>query len=196
MIMKIVLHSDDLVLSEHWQKAISEKYVLVDDLEELANVNSSIVIINVSACSPKCRELVQELKKRSNRVLILQRVPNLQTAKEFLRNGADGYGNAMMREHFLNSAIYTIEEGLVWLHPELTSQMIQDIPLSKEFNEDALNELTAREKEVAILLKDGDSYKFVAEKLDITPRTVKAHAQHIYAKLNVKDRLGLALLLK
>ena len=38
--------------------------------------------------------------------------------------------------------------------------------------------------------------KDIAKNLDITHRTVKAHARHIYEKLNVKDRLGLALLLK
>jgi len=86
---------------------------------------------------------------------------------------------------------------MVWLYPEFTSQLIMEIPTTKSTDNETLFEvLSEREKDVAILLKDGHSYKDIAQKLDITPRTVKAHAQQTYAKLHVKDRLSLALLLK
>lgn len=194
--MNIILHSDDLVLSDYWKKSISQECTSIDTLSELERVTKSLIIFNVSACTPMCKKFLKQLKSNDNRVLVLHRTPSLNNAKEFLKNGADGYGNALMREHFLNSAIYTIEENMVWLYPELTSEMITDLPSSDEFDENKLSELTSREREVAILLKDGDTYKNVALKLDITARTVKAHAGHIYTKLNVKDRLGLALLLK
>ena len=129
--------------------------------------------------------------------MILHRTPNIQTAREMLSYGAKAYGNALMKEHFIHSAIQTMKEGLVWLHPEFTSQLITQIPTSKDKDVTELLEvLSSREKEVAELLKDGATYKSVAQKLDITPRTVKAHAQSIYLKLHVKDRLALALLLK
>jgi len=194
--MKIILFSDDLALVTYWQKAITLKSELVENISELRNVESSLVIMNVSSCFPECLELVQHLKLRDNKVLVLHRMPTLVSAKKFLKSGADGYGNAMMKEHFLHSALYTIKDNMVWLHPEITSAMITELPASNTQNNHLLNELTSREKEVAILLKDGDTYKKVAEALHITPRTVKAHAGHIYAKLNIKDRLALALLLK
>ncbi|WP_202970465.1 LuxR C-terminal-related transcriptional regulator [Sulfurospirillum diekertiae] len=54
---------------------------------------------------------------------------------------------------------------------------------------------------MAILLSQGDSHKGdshkeIAEKLNITVRTVKAHATAIYSQLNIKDRLALALLVR
>ena len=111
--------------------------------------------------------------------------------------GAKGYGNALMREHFLISAIETLKDGMVWLYPEFTTMLIEEIPTSDNNTENPiLDTLTQREKEVALLLKDGKQYKNIAQELDITPRTVKAHAQSIYSKLNIKDKLGLALLLK
>ena len=51
-------------------------------------------------------------------------------------------------------------------------------------------------QKLSLLLKDGSTYKEVSSKLDITSRTVKAHAQSIYTKLYVKNRLALALLLR
>ena len=134
---------------------------------------------------------------RGNKVLVLDRTPNIERGRRVLSLGAKGYGNALMKEHFLLSAFDAIIEGLVWLHPEFTSSLIEQIPQNNEKDISSfLRHLSEREKEVALLLKEGDTYKAIAEQLNITPRTVKAHANSIYTKLQVKDRLALALLLK
>lgn len=195
--MNIVLHSDDINLLSYWQNICTESATVVDDIQELLEVKNSLIIINYSAFTMDAKELLSRLNKNSNRVLVLHRVPDLESGKMVLSLGAKGYGNALMKAHFLLFAIDTIEEGLVWLHPEFTSQLIYQIPEQKD--EDIslkIAPLSQREKEVAILLKDGATYKNIAEDLAITPRTVKAHANSIYTKLHVKDRLALALFLK
>ncbi len=195
--MKVVLHSDDINLLTYWQKAIGNGVIVVDDISELSEIKSSLIIINFLACKPSCEILIKKLMNKENKVLVLHRVPDLATAKALIKIGAMGYGNALMREHFLLSAIETIKEDMVWLYPEFTTQLITELPSSSDKNnEDFFIKLTTREREVAMFLKDGFTYKDVANELDITPRTVKAHAQNIYTKLNVKDRIGLALLLK
>ncbi|NOR58397.1 MAG: DNA-binding response regulator [Sulfurimonas sp.] len=195
--MKIVLHSDDINLITYWEKSCREEYVVYDDLDELKNSKGNVVIINYSAMNSNAKEVVGLLSENSNLVLVLHRTPNIETAREVLAYGATAYGNALMKEHFLYSAIEAMKEGLVWLHPEFTSELITQIPQRPQRDVSwVLTKLSSREQEVAELLKDGDTYKSVAEKLVITPRTVKAHAQSIYTKLHVKDRLALALLLK
>ena len=52
--------------------------------------------------------------------------------------------------------------------------------------------LTAREREVLVLLTEGLSYKMVASRLDITYNTVNAHIKKIYEKLSVNS-LGEAI---
>lgn len=194
--MKIVLHSDDILLAQHWENAIKEKCTLIDDLEELNSIENSLIIINYSACNSQCEDVLKRITL-SNKVLILHRTPNIDTAKYILTHGAKGYGNALMRDHFIISAVETIKEGMIWLYPEFTTMLIMDIPTKdKSSNLSKLDVLSSRETEVALLLKDGLTYKDIAKKLTITPRTVKAHASHVYKKLAVKDRLGLALLLK
>ncbi|MFT5659971.1 MAG: NarL family two-component system response regulator LiaR [Sulfurimonas sp.] len=193
--MQIVLHSDDILLTEHWEKSIKEKCILIDDIEELKSVTGAIIIINYSACNSQCEDILKQLTQ-TNKVLILHRTPNIDTAKYILTHGAKGYGNALMRDHFIISAIETIRENMIWLYPEFTTMLIAEIPSKKNNNLLKLDILSSREKEVALLLKDALAYKEIAIELDITPRTVKAHASHIYKKLAVKDRLGLALLLK
>ena len=195
--MKITLHSDDITLLDYWQKALARPSDVVDSLDELFAVNDSIIIINYSACGHDCKGVLERLIQHNNKVLILHRVPGFTTAKQLLSWGVKGYGNALMREHFLVAAVETLQEGMVWLYPEFTTELITQIDSgSKNSHEEHLKKLSEREREVALLLKEGDIYKVIAEKLNITARTVKAHAQSIYTKLNVKDRLGLALLLK
>ncbi|MBL4729811.1 MAG: response regulator transcription factor [Sulfurimonas sp.] len=194
--MQIVLHSDDILLTEHWEKSLKEKCLLIDEIELLKNIENSLIIINYSACGSECEKILKTLTVK-NKVLILHRTPNIDTAKYVLTHGAKGYGNALMQGHFIVSAVQTIQENMIWLYPEFTTMLINDISQTKENqNFKKLDILSEREKEVALLLKDGGTYKDIAQKLEITPRTVKAHASHIYKKLSVKDRLGLAILIK
>jgi DNA-binding NarL/FixJ family response regulator len=101
-----------------------------------------------------------------------------------------------MHKNLFSGALDVIKEGMLWLHPELLSELIFELP-SKSQNVEAekLASLTLREREVALMIREGMSYKEMAEHLEVSPRTIKAHAQNIYAKLQVKDRLALALYL-
>ena len=74
---------------------------------------------------------------------------------------------------------------------ELIARIRRSIRRRKERGpdpDDALAELTPREREVLVLLASGRSSKEIARKLVISPRTVSTHVQHILAKLDVNNR--------
>ena len=194
--MKTALYSDDINLLDYWKQGIGENCYIVEELDMLYALSSTLIVINYLACKPTCKDLIQKLTERGNHILVLHRIPDFTTAKEVLKAGAMGYGNALMREHFLLSAIKAIEEGLVWLHPEFTSQLILSIEKKENNLENYFEKLSQREQEVALLLKEGYTYNEIGLRLSVAPRTVKAHAQNIYTKLHVKDRLALAILLR
>ena len=52
--------------------------------------------------------------------------------------------------------------------------------------------LTAREREIAVLVAEGLSSKEVAERLYLSARTVSNHLQNAYAKLGITKRAELA----
>jgi DNA-binding CsgD family transcriptional regulator len=57
--------------------------------------------------------------------------------------------------------------------------------------EDAFAEpLTAREIEILALVASGLSNEGIAERLVVSPNTVKTHLSHVYAKLDVRSRTG------
>ena len=66
----------------------------------------------------------------------------------------------------------------------------------KQAISDLLANLTRRECEIATLVGNGESNKQIARRLDITERTVKAHLTEVFRKLEVADRLKLALMVK
>ena len=78
---------------------------------------------------------------------------------------------------------------------ELTGSYISS-KSEKEDKKSDLSELSSREREVANLIYQGLTNNEISEKTGITLRTVKAHTTSIYSKLNVKDRIGLVLLMK
>jgi RNA polymerase sigma factor (sigma-70 family) len=58
----------------------------------------------------------------------------------------------------------------------------------------ALERLTMREREVLDALADGATNKEIAQKLGISPGTVKTHVERLIGKLGVRDRTQAAIL--
>ncbi|NOR39726.1 MAG: hypothetical protein GQ537_00785 [Gammaproteobacteria bacterium] len=58
---------------------------------------------------------------------------------------------------------------------------------------ESIAHLTPRELEVAQMVHLGGNNKLIARELDISERTVKAHLSAIFRKLDVENRLHLAL---
>jgi DNA-binding NarL/FixJ family response regulator len=53
--------------------------------------------------------------------------------------------------------------------------------------------LTAREVDVLRLLARGLSTKQIAERLAVSPKTAGNHIEHIYSKINAKNRVAASL---
>ena len=130
------------------------------------------------------------------KILVLSSTPNFSEGVALLQKGIRGYGNAYMQKVHLLQAISTIENDTVWLYPEMMQELILLGSNAVVSNEDVLEALSARERDVAKEIEKGLSNKEIASALGITERTVKAHLSSVYVKLEVSDRLALAMLLR
>ena len=60
----------------------------------------------------------------------------------------------------------------------------------------SFDDLTKRERQVAQSVSNGLSNREIAERLNISERTVKARLTTVFQKLGVRDRVQLALLMR
>ena len=167
----------------------------IENREELLTLKDNIVIINTSVNLEKEEETIEILLENRNKILILESTPKLINAQNWLLLGVHGYGNSMMNDIYLKSAIQTINNGLTWLIPDITMEILSKLNSDSLNQKDVLNQLSKAEQQVAILLKDGLSNTKISEELKLSINTVKSHIKNIYLKLEVKDRFSFINLL-
>ncbi len=88
-------------------------------------------------------------------------------------------------------AIRMVEKGEIWINRRMISTVFEEFSKhirKKRYNNDLLNNLSAREKEVLNLISSGYSNKDVAKALFISETTVKTHLKNIFRKLGVNKR--------
>lgn len=198
--MKQILFSNDLALIQRWENILNKDNTeLIDDIEDLFLFKNQIIIFNSCACGNQCEMLIDSLVANKNKVLILDRVPEFEKAQRWLQKGIKGYGNAIMTKSYLLSAIEAISNDMIWLIPDITTQFVKSFvnhekPESKGMK--LLENLTKKEKDIALLLKDGYTNSDIVFSLNISPNTVKTHVKNIYKKFQVKDRVSFAILFK
>ena len=119
-------------------------------------------------------------------------------ALDFIEAGASGYILETESADTLVSRIHSAARGEVIISPEMTAQIIKRISqislryrrngLSAVSNQNQLQSLSSREKQVLDLLSQGHTNDEIAQQLFITCGTVKNHVHHILKKLNVTNR--------
>lgn len=112
---------------------------------------------------------------------------------------ARGYCNAHAVPELLKRVADVVAHGGLWIGESLMQRLLKGTaripsPAPTEAPPDWATLLTDRERQVAQMVAKGASNKEVARELGITERTVKAHAGAIFEKLDVRDRLQLALI--
>lgn len=106
--------------------------------------------------------------------------------------GAAGYQLKDIEPDELVLAIRRVMDGENIIHPQVTTQLIQNQEMTSELPH-MLHPLTNREQDVLGELTKGKSNKEIASSLFVTEKTVKTHISNIFAKLEVQDRTQAAL---
>ncbi len=137
------------------------------------------------------RQILQLVKDRPPRVLILTTFERDEYIFEALRVGASGFLLKNAPPEDLIEAVRVVAAGNALLAPSVTRRIIDEFakrPAPTDHAEQ-LNQLTDRETEILRLLARGLANAEIAALLYVGEATVKTHVSNVLAKLGVRDRV-------
>lgn len=108
-----------------------------------------------------------------------------------LSSGADAYCIKGASIERLLNAISAAVEGATYLDPQIARRVIDNLKPPSPSGNSA--NLSGRELEVLKLMVEGYSNPEIAQKLYLSPNTVKTHVRGIMNKLSVDDRVQAAV---
>jgi DNA-binding NarL/FixJ family response regulator len=152
------------------------------------DVDVNVILLDISLPGESGIQGMQELRRiyPESKIIVLSGHDGKQYVIESIRNGANGYIIKTSRlMEIYHSILDAISEGGT-LSPKAAHLLINHI--NKDPLEDVKHKLTKREYELLALLKEGYSYKEMADKLFVTVFTVNQHLKKIYQKLNVATK--------
>jgi NarL family two-component system response regulator LiaR len=125
------------------------------------------------------------------RVIVLTSFLDDDKLMPALRAGAAGYllKNAPPQE--LARAVRVAHAGEALLDPVVAARLVESLATSEV--DRPLDRLTPREREVLELIGRGFPNKRIAQRLNVSEKTVKTHVGHVLAKLGVTDRTQAAV---
>ncbi len=116
---------------------------------------------------------------------------------EALDAGCSAYCHAYSDAATLTQVQQVVTMGQIWIGKGLMQRLISAAnrvaPGAKDAAPSWSEGLTQREVEIAALAANGASNLLIASECGISERTVKAHLSAVFSKLNITDRLQLAL---
>ncbi|WP_405491831.1 response regulator [Nocardia sp. NBC_00511] len=142
------------------------------------------------------QEICADETLRDTRVLILTTFELDEYVAQALRAGASGFlGKDVGPEELLRS-IRAVAAGDALLSPTATRTLIARYlsrPESRVSAAESLDVLTAREREVVAMVAEGLSNEEIAEKMYVSPLTVRTHVQRAMSKVGVQNRAQLVV---
>jgi DNA-binding NarL/FixJ family response regulator len=108
---------------------------------------------------------------------------------DVIRAGARGYVTKTISGAELTEAIHRTADGDAVFSPRLAGFVLDAFRNGDATSPDAeLDQLTGREREVLQLIARGYTYKEIAGRLHLSPRTVESHVSAVLRKLQLSSR--------
>jgi DNA-binding NarL/FixJ family response regulator len=147
-------------------------------------------------------EATRALRERQPdvRVIALTTFADDESVLGALRAGARGYLTKDAGSEDIRAAILTVARGDAALDPAVQHHVLaaltsdheadrdRDAGADASASADLPDELTPREAEVLVLIAEGLTNAEIAERLVVSPTTVKSHINHLFTKAGLRDR--------
>jgi DNA-binding NarL/FixJ family response regulator len=130
---------------------------------------------------------------------------NEENVIAMMQGGVRGFFRFALGDEKLINCIRTVARGEIWLEANLITPVFDEFikefmkkrdlikPLT-DLNSEKLKMLSPREMDVMELISHSMTNEEIADKLFLSPKTVKTHIRNIFAKAEIRNRVEAALL--
>ena len=175
-------------------KVIAEACDGVECLNKLETVTPDVLLLDINMPNMNGLEVLQKMKEKRMKIKVL--VLTIHSEVEYLLKavdiGVNGYLLKDSESAELKKAILAVVNGDNYIQPSLIP-VLNSKMIDRDKDVMKIESLTRRELEVLKNLSIGMYNKEIAEKLDISARTVKNHISNIFKKIEVTDRTQAAV---
>jgi DNA-binding NarL/FixJ family response regulator len=149
-----------------------------------------VAVVDISLRGTNGIELVKQIHAMhpEARILVSSMHDEKLFAERALRAGANGYINKQVAITEMVGAIRRVLSGKVYLSAPMTERMVERAArFDSEASRSVIQRLSDRELEVFSLLGDGLSTREVAQRLNLSVKTIETHRAQIKRKLGLRN---------
>ncbi|MCP2165249.1 DNA-binding response regulator, NarL/FixJ family, contains REC and HTH domains [Goodfellowiella coeruleoviolacea] len=199
-----VLLADDHAMFRSGMRAVLDTQADLECVAEVADGRAAITEIHrlrpdvavLDVRMPRldgiaATEAVLAAPGNGTRVLVLTTYDSDEYVYRALRAGASGFLLKSLPPEELISAVRVAARGDALIDPSVTRRLVEQFTTSIEppSRTPEVDRLTAREREVLLLVADARSNAEIARELGVGEETVKTHVSRVLAKLGLRDRV-------
>ncbi len=174
---------------------VGEAGTAAEALEKAAIVKPDVILMDIGLPDMSGIEATREVKRRFPHIAVVALTIHEDEEYFFkmLEAGASGYVPKRAAPEELLTAIRAAAADEVYLYPSMAKILVRDFLTQGRpgDEENGLNGLTGREREVLLHLAEGKTNEDIARELTISPKTVARHRENIMRKLNLHSRVEL-----
>jgi two-component system nitrate/nitrite response regulator NarL len=151
-----------------------------------------VVLMDISMPKMNGLAVTEQLRKDvpNTKVLVLSMHSNREYIFRIIQAGAHGYVSKEASPEELLRAIESVHSGEPFFSPEIAKAALNQM-ISNGGKKEPFAQLTGREREVLVLIAEGQSNKEIANKLGIGVRTIETHRERIMRRLDIHSVAGL-----
>ena len=172
-----------------------------DGIEAAERLSPDVALIDLSLPGEGGIEAIRQLRRTRPRVrtVALTMHDDPVYLRSVLSAGGAGYVVKRAADSELLAAIRAVREGRSFVSPMLEEAEAEEAATPAQAAgqleaEEALTRLSARERQVLVLLAHGHTHSEMAEQLGISVKTVETHRARLSEKLGLKSRADLVRL--
>jgi DNA-binding NarL/FixJ family response regulator len=164
-------------------------------LQMIQTLRPDVVLMDIGMSELNGLEATARIAKEfpHARVVILSMHADKEYVLKALRVGAAGYLLKDSDLIQLELAVRAAANGEKFLSPSVSKYVISDyisrLEAAAESGDE--DELTARQREILQLIAEGHTKQEIAQRLNISPKTVETHREQMMARLDIHDVAGL-----